>query len=384
MKTPFVSRRQFNRLAMLTGAASALSGLAVPCFATEGELFARQGKSILKLHYNENSLGMSPAAIRTAAEAITHSGNRYPDEELEKLQAVLAKQHQVTPDQILVGAGSSEVIAAVVRFAALGGALFLEPVPTFGGARNVALNCGMAYQSVPVGSDFVTDIARLRYKAEQHKGPVLINLCNPNNPTGTIVEQGALEKWISEAPQEYLFLLDEAYFDYAQLNPGYRSCLELIQKGKDNLIVTRTFSKIYGMAGMRIGYGIASKKTARQLRPFADGLNLSIAGISAAFASLQDQGFYQTSLDSNKQAKHILLQTLKQLDLQYIPSSTNFVLHKITGTLQEYKLRMAQNHIWVGRRMTQEDGWNRISLGTPDEMKQFTLVLKMFRDKGWV
>lgn len=362
--------------------------------ASSSLLPSRKGAERLLLNYNENSFGMSGQALDAAQLATEKFGNRYPDAAVKNLREELADLHGVKTTQVIFGNGSTEVIQAVVTMVeglgveGLGvqgsAAKVIEPSPTFGDARRYGNAEGLEVIQVPVGNGFETDISALREKADANKGPLLINICNPNNPTGTIVDQKALTNWINQAPDHHIFLIDEAYFDYAQINPEYSSVLPLIKSGKENLILTRTFSKIYGMAGMRIGYGIAAPKTAKEVRKFAAGYNLSAAGTAAALASLSDSAFYQSSMKSNLKAKSHLLSTLDKLDLEHVQSNTNFVLHRINNTLDDYSARMSANGILVGRRMTKDDGWNRISLGTPSEMEAFSKVLIEFRERGWV
>lgn len=380
-----LSRRQFiQRL----GSTAALLGLAshscsVLALNTD-QLAMRLGAIPLKLNFNENSLGMSGTALNAAQMAVKTVGNRYPDGAVTELREQLATRHQVSPDMIIFGNGSTEVIGAIVALGARTGAKVLEPNPTFGDVRRYSQAQGLDVITVPVGAGFATDIDALQKRSESIEGPLLINLCNPNNPTGSSIEWTQLERWLTAAPDEHMFLVDEAYFEYAQVNPKYQSALKLIKQGQHNVVITRTFSKIYGMAGMRIGYGIATSSTAQKIRPFAAGYNLSIAGLAAASASLNDEDFYAYSLDSNQQAKSILLSALDELQLHYIPSDTNFVLHKIATDLGVYSERMQQNGITVGRKMTPQDNWNRISIGTPEEMYQFAATLRAFRTKGWV
>lgn len=380
-----LSRRMFLQ-GMTSVAAFAGSGVLLPSvYAQENALLPfREGAESLFLHYNENSLGMSPLALKAAQTEIAQKGHRYPDGTVALLRDTLAQKYGVPSEQVIFGNGSTEVIGAVVTLAAKNGASVIEPSPTFGDVRRRAKVAGMEVHQVPVSSDFQTDITALKERAAQVKGPLLINICNPNNPTGTIVEHSSLINWIKNAPDNHTFLIDEAYFEYAQLNPAYSSVLPLIKQGQENLVLTRTFSKIYGMAGMRIGYGIAAPKTAAKIRQFAAGFNLSAAGIAAAVTSLKDEAFYQRSLASNQSGKSLLLETLDELNLQHIESNTNFVLHRINSDLTSYASRMASNGISVGRRMTKDDGWNRISIGQPHEMKAFVRTLKSFRDKGWV
>ncbi len=379
-----------DRRAFLKGVAgtSLLAGLTInslPAFAkANNPLEFRIGQAPLLLHYNENSLGMSPKALAAGQQAIALYGNRYVDQSIEQLRSQLAINLGVAEQQVLLGNGSTEVIGAVVAYAASQGAKVIEPTPTFGDVRRRAASYGLEVVSVPVGAGFVTDIQALRAEANRQKGPLLINICNPNNPTGSIVDTKELMEWIQAAPQHHLFLVDEAYFEYAQSNPDYASVASLIQQGKENLVITRTFSKIYGMAGMRVGYGAAAPKTAESIGRFASSFNLSAAGVAAAIASLDDKAFYAKSLASNQQAKSLLINTLDELDLEYVKSSGNFVLHRINSDLASYTKRMGQNGIKVGRKMTESDQWNRISLGQVHEMQAFTQTLKAFRQKGWV
>ena len=344
----------------------------------------RENSTPLLLNFNENSLGMSPSAVSAAMQATQHLGNRYPDNLVEQLRETLATLHKVNPEQIILGNGSTEVIQAVVTMAEGRAATVIEPTPTFGDVRRYSQAEDLEVVKVPVGKGFQTDIEALRKKAEEISGVVLINICNPNNPTGSIVDHKSLTDWIKDAPQNHIFLIDEAYYEYAVSNPAYSSVLPLIKSGRENVILTRTFSKIYGMAGMRIGYGIAAKETAKEVRQFAAGYNLSAPGSAAALASLADAAFFKKSLESNRVAKSMLLTVLDELGLEYVQSNTNFVLHRINGRLEDYAARMADNGIKVGRRMTREDGWNRLSVGTPDEMRVFVQTLKAFQEKGWL
>lgn len=391
MNTPAPICLDPKRRRLLKGFAWTGIGLLAPAIVRADasppwQLAERAGKPLLPLHYNENSLGMSPKALAAAQSALANAGNRYPMQANAQLKEVLAQRNAIDPTQVLFGNGSSELLGSVAALMAQQRqtATLVEPAPTFGGLRSHAVNYGLQVESVPVGKGFVTDIQALRHKTESIKGPVLVNICNPNNPTATIVDHKALTQWITEAPDSVFFLLDEAYYEYAKTYKGYQSALPLIQQGKENLFVIRTFSKIYGMAGMRIGYGFAAPETAKKLKGFSADWNLNIGGITAAMASLEDQDFYRKSLNSNHQAKAITIKALESLNLDYIPSYGNFILHKINTDVDTYSARMLANNIKVGRRMTPEDGWNRLSIGTPEQMMAFGETLQAFRSKGWV
>ncbi|WP_026377347.1 pyridoxal phosphate-dependent aminotransferase [Aestuariibacter salexigens] len=379
-----LTKRQFLSLssrAVCLAIASSHLGISSALASTER---LRQSQRALQLHFNENALGMSPQAMQAAINATRSSGNRYADPLLDILREQLATKHGVKGEQLIFGNGSTEVIQAVSRYAALNNATVVEPSPTFGALAGNAGSQGVRVIKVPVTNDFMTDLSALENAANQVGGAVVINICNPNNPTGTIVDSEALTAWIKRAPSSHLFLVDEAYYDYAQYSNGYSSMLGLVLDGAENVVIARTFSKVYGMAGLRVGYGIARKNLASKLNTLGADFNLNAAGIAAASASLQDDAFYQHSIKSNQQAKQHLLATLKTLELEWIPSHTNFVLHKINSPLDKYTQRMRQNGVMVGRRMTEEDGWNRISIGTLDDMREFSQLLLEFRERGWV
>ena len=344
----------------------------------------RQNAASLWLHYNENSLGMSPNALSAAKYAIERYGNRYPSASVDEFKVKLADHHQVKPEQLIFGNGSTEVLRAIATYSAQQNATMIEPSPTFGALKGYCKSENLNVIQVPVGQNFEMNIAAMKKRAMAQTGLVLINICNPNNPTGNIIDFTTMFDWINNAPETHLFLLDEAYFDYAQANARYKSGLDLINQGKDNVVISRTFSKVHGMAGMRMGYGIATVKTANKIKPFAAGFNLSAAGIAAASAALDDKLFYKKSIEYNQLSKSILVDTLNELELEYVPSDTNFILHRIGSPLADYAEHMQQNGVRVGRKMTLDDRWNRVSLGTPDEMKMFSQTLKAFRQKGWV
>jgi histidinol-phosphate aminotransferase len=379
------SRRQFIQQLGLGAAWLGLAANTSFAFAHNTSVLPfRQNAQPLLLHYNENSLGMSPNALSAAKIAIDRYGNRYPGASVDELKSKLADHHQVRSEQLIFGNGSTEVLQAIATYAARQHATMIEPSPTFGALRGYCEAENMNVIQVPVGQDFEMNITAMKKQAMAQTGPVLINICNPNNPSGNIVDFTSMFDWINNAPDTHLFLLDEAYFDYAQANPNYKSGLDLINQGKDNVIVSRTFSKVHGMAGMRMGYGITTIKTANKIIPFAAGFNLSAAGIAAASAALDDKAFYKKSIEYNQLSKTILVNTLNELELDYIPSDTNFVLHRIGAPLADYTDHMQRNGVRVGRKMTLDDRWNRISLGTPDEMNIFTQTLMAFRQNGWV
>jgi len=149
-------------------------------------------------------------------------------------------------------------------------------------------------------------------------------------------------------------------------------------------VVTRTFSKVYGLAGLRVGYGIANPETAATLRGFASDMNVNSLAILAAQESLEDEGFFRTSLDVTRRGKEVLMDCCRELGIEAIPSHTNFQMHRIVGDLDQYIERMKSTSVRVGRPFPPLLSYNRVSIGTAEEMKLFAAKLRQFRKKGWI
>ena len=200
------SRRQFIQQLGLGAAWLGLATNAPLVFANStATLPFRQNAAPLFLHWNENSLGMSPNALLAAKTAIENCGNRYPDAAVDKFKLKLAVHHDVEPEQLIFGNGSTEVLQAIATYAAQNNATMVEPSPTFGDLNNYCKAENLKVIQVPVGGNFEMNIAALKKQAMAQTGAVLINICNPNNPTGNIVDFTTLFEWINNAPETHLF-----------------------------------------------------------------------------------------------------------------------------------------------------------------------------------
>jgi histidinol-phosphate aminotransferase len=201
----------------------------------------------------------------------------------------------------------------------------------------------------------------------------MIYFCNPNNPTGTFVEVSQLKDHATAAAQKTLVFIDEAYAEYAEL-PSLAS----LAVTNPNIIVAKTFSKVYGLAGARVGYAIAHPDTIKSLssyQPWSDA-GVSMVSCAAAMSSLDDQGFVKQSRDRAKEAREMCYVCFKQLSLNYIPSSTNFVLFNIDKIKGDFTNQMQAKNIYVQFREHFDGKWCRVSMGTIEEMQQFCSVLK--------
>ncbi len=310
-KTSSISRRRFAQLFGAGAAYTVARGSSLAGSLTSGRL-ARPAEhfstiaGVVRLSSNENPYGPSPMALKAMTDAFGLAW-RYPDEHADLLIESLAKVHGVNRDQILLGDGSGEILklcaAAFTGPSAAdndrtvtlarptrGGALQLRPGrgklvvadPTFEAILNHANINQAEVVKVPLTSGFSHDLTKMLAAAREG----LIYVCNPNNPTASITPKNEVREFIAKAPRQTIILVDEAYFHYAD-SPDYETVIPLI-KDHPNLIVARTFSKIYGMAGLRLGYGVAQPETIQLLRPHQTWDSVNIMALAAGIASLRD------------------------------------------------------------------------------------------------
>jgi histidinol-phosphate aminotransferase len=317
---------------------------------------------------------MSPKAIDAARRALA-LGHRYPDEHVTALAEELALREGLTAQNIAVSNGSTGIIEAIIRNQADKQATIVAPLITYGQAARLAENWGMSYQAITMGADFETDILGLERASLKIDGAVLVYLVTPNNPTGRLIPSDAIKAWVKRAPGNVFFLIDEAYHELVS-NPLYESAVSLVKAGYKNLVVTRTFSKIYAMAGMRVGYGVAHADIMDEIRRYYASWNVNVAAAAAASAALGDRAFFKQSFDENQAAKQMVYQAMGKSGFACIPSEGNFILHETGMDLKAYQQAMSERFIRVGRDMGTGQRWNRLSMGTVDEMVYF---LEQFR-----
>ncbi len=301
MNTISISRRRFAHL-IGAGAAAAVFRPALS-FSAE-EISSPASNGIVRLSSNENPYGPSPKALQAMTDAFGIAC-RYPDEQADSLVDALAQLDGVSPDQILLGDGSGEILklcAAAFTGPANGkngrGKLVAAD-PTFEAILKHASVAGAEVVKVPLTPSFSHDLRKMQAAAKDG----LIYICNPNNPTASITPKKELRDFIANCPRTSMILVDEAYFHYAD-SPDYESVIPLI-KDHPNLIVARTFSKIYGMAGLRCGYCIAQKETIERLRPHQPWDSVNIMALAAASASLTDPDQVANGRRLNKRGQGI-------------------------------------------------------------------------------
>lgn len=322
------------------------------------------------LNSNENAYGPSPAARSAMLEAYLKS-NRYPDDLIGPLKKKLAAHSNVQEDNILLGAGSSEIIGLACLHAAKKKGHILTTEPSYKVWNNQATAFGLSFKRTTLPK-------KNNLPVEELYGPVtaetrLVYICNPNNPTGTVLDVSAIEHFAQKASQQALIFIDEAYAEYAQL-----PTLASLAVSNPNVIVAKTFSKIYGLAGARVGYAIAHPKSIQalsQYQPWPDAA-VSVVSAAAATAALDDQAFVQDCREKAKQARELCYDTFRQLALEYIPASANFILFNIDKIKGDFAQQMQQQNIYVQFREHYGGKWCRVTMGTLDEMERFTHALK--------
>jgi histidinol-phosphate aminotransferase len=378
-----MERRQFIGTSLALGAAG--TGLLTACAPGVGRSAAASGAvrppragGPVRLSANENPLGLSPLARRAILEDLGE-GNRYPRQARLDLLDALAAKHGVTPDQIQLGTGSTEILQMAVQQTPADAAIVIAE-PTFEDVAKYATASGRRLVAVPLKEGGAHDLERMR--AAVGSGPAMVFVCNPNNPTGTLTPCDEVEAWIAAADERVTFVVDEAYFEFAQ-DPRYRSAAPLIAS-RPNLVVVRTFSKIHAMAGLRLGYALAQPATIQRLRLFSCGNNANELALVAGRVSLGDDEFHERTLASNREARAILVDALDSLGLTHLPSHTNFVMHQIRGELTDYIARMREAGFQVGRPFPPMLDHSRVSLGLPSEMERFVEALRGFRARSWV
>ena len=355
------------------------------------EVVPTAAKPVL-LNFNENSLGMSAKAKDAVVKGLA-TAVRYPDQPQVDLTNAIAKFYGVEADLVTLGAGSSEILQAVVQAqvekARHAGkkVQLVEPVPTFGIVAGYAAALNVPVVDIPVKMDTLeVDVPALKKAVESFDGVSIVYYCNPNNPTSTVTPATVLNGWIEEAAAKkapVFFLLDEAYAEYVT-DQKFVSGVELVKKGLTNLTVARTFSKLYALAGLRIGFGISAKPTAKLIGDFVSVDSINFGAAVAATASLSDTTFRQLSLETTALSRAIVEKTLKELGVEYIPSQANFIFHRCKGQPGEYKAAMAKLNVIVGREFPPIVGWSRLTLGTPGEMKAWVKAVKAVHKQGLI
>lgn len=365
-----LSRRGFGRLI-----GASLGAVLVTQKFTRSIVEARlppgMPENVIQLNSNENPYGPSSQALAAMTKS-QRIASRYPGALEQRLLETIAQHHGVEPSNVLLGCGSGEIL----RVADMA---FLAPEknvvaaePTFEAILTYARVTRATPVTVPLTADFRHDLPRMATASNNQTG--LIYLCNPNNPTGTVVTREELATFLTSAPQSAVVLMDEAYYHFVEDSRCASACEWL---GKTpNLIVVRTFSKVYGLAGMRLGYAVGSQETIAKMREHVLWNNSNAAVLEAALASLTDADLVSQQRKLNSDTRRWLCDELEKDSIPYIPSAANFVMLDVGGDVQPVIDAFRQRNILVGRKFPSMPNWLRVSIGTREEMQAFVAGLR--------
>lgn len=377
-----LSRRRFFQ-DIGRGGAGALAGSwvafrgheALAGLPSEARVQALKGgdRGLIRLDSNENPLGPSAVALEAVRANFGEAG-RYPDNPAVELTDALAKLHGVTDVNIVLGSGSGEVLRMAVYAFTSATRPLVQGLPTFEEAGRYAEIIGTPVVSVPVDARRRLDLDGMAAKAT---GAGLIFFCNPNNPTGTVHGAAAVSDFIGrvlKSSPETVVLVDEAYHHYVEA-PSYASAVPLALEDP-RVVVCRTFSKAYGMAGLRVGYAVGHAETIARLRRQKLSNNVNQLGAAAAIAALGDPEAIERERTRNRQVREMTRRALADMGFASDESHTNFIMVDIRRDAKQFQAACRKLGVAVGRPFPPLTQMARISIGTEDEMRQAIAVFR--------
>ena len=352
-----LSRRAFGRFLGSGIAAAALR----PVLAKPPRFLGPPVRAAVRLSANENPYGACPGAIAAMREACARSW-RYPDEAVDELRADIARLHDLPPEWILVTDGSSEILKLAASAYTGPGRKLVTADPTFESCGKHAEAMGAEVVRVPLDASFAHDLAKM---TAPDAG--LIYVCNPNNPTASITPAARVRAFVTSAPS--MVLIDEAYHHYVD-SPDYESVAPLV-KDHPRLIVARTFSKIYGLAGARLGYAIAQPPVIGKLAAQAAFDTVNIFAVAAGRASLADAAWAADGTRRNASTRAHVVSELGKRGYSVIPSQANFIMFETRKPVKPLIAALKERGVEVGRLFPALPTHLRVTIGRPDDMERF-------------
>ncbi len=333
------------------------------------EIGVEKVESIIKLASNENPLGPSPRALE-AVRAALDSVNLYPDGSAYYLKQSLSRKLEAPPEKIIVGNGSNEIIELIMHVFVGSGHRVVYAHPSFLVYRLVATMFGAEATEVPL-KDFVHDLPAILEAVDADTRVIFI--ANPNNPTGTALEPSGIEEFLAGVPDHVVVVLDEAYYEYLPPELRFEGLPWLDRK---KLILLRTFSKIYGLAGFRIGYGLASAECVEILNRVRQPFNTNTPAQVAARSALEDEEHVKNTLEVNREGLKTLEEGFSRLGLEYVPSVANFMLVKVGDGEEIFKRLLSRGVIVRPMGFYDLPEYLRITVGLPGENQRLLRELE--------
>lgn len=330
---------------------------------------------LINLGSNENPYGLAPGAKKAISDLISSSHRyQYNIPALQTFRKELAEYYGVTVDHILVTPGSGEALNLMAR--AYSGGNLVTATPTFGILPNTAKKIGVTVKEIPLDNKKIHDLDALLKAIDANTSQVYI--CNPANPTGTIVQPAALKAFCEEASRRTMVSIDEAYIDFLDA-PYNESMVSLVKGGNKNIVVIRTFSKIHALAGIRVGFVLAHPDTIKTLAGNYFGNSnfcMSALSMTAAMASLKDISHSVSSKQKNAAAREFTTKSLQEMGYHCIPSYTNFLFFHLNNYQGDFAKDMLAKNVLLRSHDLPDGKWCRVSIGTMEEMKKFMEIMK--------
>ncbi len=358
-----------NRRFFLAGSA-ATAGLATAAAAQETKEALPFGPppEHAQLSRNENPYGPAPSALRAVSETAS-KGCYYADSGKQRLTQMIAERHGVDPSNIVIGSGSTELLSAIALAWGRSGkivcpGLFWDTTIKYGERQ------GVQAVRVPLAADMNVDLAAMLAAVDD--GVALVQICNPNNPTGMLIDNASLRAFAAQVTPQATLLVDEAYNELTD-TPESETLVDLVKEGQD-VIICRTFSKIYGMAGMRVGYAITSPENAQLIESYIMSFGGNVSGLAGAIASYNDTAFLEKSKAMILEGRQMILEAVASAGATALPSQTNFV-YVVVPDADAVQAAMAQRGIFIRGAYGPWKQYSRVSTGILKDVERYVAAL---------
>lgn len=340
-------------------------------FVSEAEFLANVPPAIkARLSANENPFGPSEKA-KLAMTAAMGSSYLYGFMEARLLAQKISIKEGIDSKMVMLGAGSSPILHAAGIYFSKNGGNIVTGDPSYADLPSFAASLGANWVKVPLTSEYKLDLDAMEKAIDSNTK--LVCICNPNNPTGTSLDVAKLKAFCEKVSQKVPVFVDEAYIDYLPDVQG--TTLIGLTKTNKNIIIARTFSKLYGFAGLRIGYAVASEEMLEKLEPY-NSSSMSSLSVQAALAAYDDKEYLKGALEKTLASREYLYSVLKAEGYEYIPSSANFVMFPIKMDGKRFSEEMMKRGVSIRNWKFSNKDWCRVSIGTMDEMKAFATAFK--------
>jgi histidinol-phosphate aminotransferase len=359
-----IKRRNF--LSQLTSGVAA-SAVLVNRFAS-GVEESEKGPRTLALDRNENAYGAGLKAL-AAIRAEIPEASRFPGEGERKLKEALAAFHHRQPEQILIGNGSNTILQMAAAAYLAPGKKAILATPGYGALEDCARARGAKVEAVPLRKDYAHDLEAMLARTDASTG--IIYLCNPNNPTATLTERREIDRFLERLPESMPVVIDEAYHEYAGGSGAYASLIDKPAKMRRSVIVLRTFSKVHGLAGLRLGYAVAESEVVERLASTRPLFSVDRLALVAGLAAIGDRDHVANCVRNNRDDRQEFINQVNARMLRLLDSHANFACLNVMRPAKQVLKYYHEQGVRLGPEIPSMPNYVRISFGKPEEMKEF-------------